>query len=39
MKYVTIITNDYDLKINCVDCRFWTVKNKSLINTIAMKNR
>lgn len=39
MKYVMIIINDYDLKINCVDCSFWIVKNKFLINMIVMKNR
>lgn len=39
MNYVTIITNDYDLKISVlVVGSFWTVKNKSLIKTIVMKN-
>lgn len=39
MNYVTIITNDYDLKIIVlVVGSFWTVKNKSLIKTIVMKN-
>lgn len=39
MNYVTIITNDYDLKISVlVVGSFWTVKNESLIKTIVMKN-
>lgn len=39
MQYDTMITKDYDLKINCIDCsKFLTVKNFSPINTITTRH-